>query len=49
MYNRELETNAEAHALHIVNLRKQATARLKKVAELIKLKKVQSKSGATHQ
>lgn len=49
MYNRESETNAEAHALHMVNLQKQATARLKKVAELDKLKKSQSKSDATHQ
>lgn len=49
MYNRELETNAEAHALHIANLQKNAAERLKKVAALVKLKKLAAKSGAKHQ
>lgn len=45
MYNRELETNEEAHAEHIRNLKKNAAERLKKVAALVKLKKSQKKEG----
>jgi hypothetical protein len=43
MYNREFETNAEAHAQHIARLMSNAADRLKKVAALKKLKKAQKK------
>lgn len=38
MYNRELETDAEKHALHIRNLKAQAAERMKEVKSKMKLK-----------
>ena len=44
MYNRKLETSAEAHAIHIANLKRQSAERLKVVAAKVKLKKSQKSS-----
>lgn len=39
MYNRELETNADAHAAHIRNLQAAAAKRIQEVKAKMKLKK----------